>query len=560
MLPEKHKRITLLPTLLAALMLLVVVLRTTPVKAQESPSAPCGVVDAIDYPIDISDTLSNGYDDFGLLRRRFGGYHTGLDVAFNRRGDPVHAAARGLVTYSDPEGWGTEKGVVVIQHTFPDRSIAYSVYGHMEQTDTIFFPTLGTCVERGDVVGSVGWPSRGLPHLHFEWRSMLPNDGGPGYVTENPLLEGWYHPVDFTLLWRARLTSAFISDSTFDSAPSLPPVAVDSGVYVLAKSDSLEAVSSVTNILWRITTDGVVTGLAALPGNRIVAHTHNGQVQVMQGTRYAAVWSVPGPDEPFAVMTVDGAFRLIFVTPGGGLAAYDPGGGQPLWEIPATDSTAEVVSFDYGAGEVAVGVRTTSGVDWQAVDADGNVLYQAHFENTPQAVMRPDGSWIVLDGAQLYDVGNDTLGNETDGPELVATITPQPTFAARLTTDVVGNIYLFVGDHGPTLMSLSLDGTMRWQVTYPTTLEALSPLMATGSGCLLYTLDANGMLNTFSASDGSLVNQMQFYAGGNQTGSPRARILTADASDRLVVDAGFETLVTLNGATLGGDAAHCLLG
>ncbi|MFN8452191.1 MAG: M23 family metallopeptidase [Anaerolineae bacterium] len=167
--------------------------------------APCGVVDALDYPIDISDTLANRYDDFGLFRSRFGGRHTGLDVAFNRRGEPVYAAARGIVTYADPEGWDTEKGVVIIRHTFPDGGIYYTLYGHMEQSDDIQFPRVGACIERGDPVGVVGWPSRGLPHLHYEIRNFLPDDGGPGYVEDNPLLSGWYDPLDFTELWQIRL-------------------------------------------------------------------------------------------------------------------------------------------------------------------------------------------------------------------------------------------------------------------------------------------------------------------------------------------------------------------
>src|SRR5689334_9026784 len=124
-------------------------------------TAPCGVVDAIDYPV---DNLVPGYDDFTLYRARFGGNHTGIDIAFDRWGDPVHAAARGLVTYSNPEGWDTEKGVVIVEHTFPDGSIAYSLYGHVEQTDKIFLPQVGKCVARGEVIAAVGWPSRGRPH------------------------------------------------------------------------------------------------------------------------------------------------------------------------------------------------------------------------------------------------------------------------------------------------------------------------------------------------------------------------------------------------------------
>ncbi len=71
--------------------------------------------------------------DFGIYRPPWGGLHTGLDVAFWRHGEPVMAAARGRVTYSDIEGWDTEKGVVVLQHTFPDGTLINTLYGHMEE-------------------------------------------------------------------------------------------------------------------------------------------------------------------------------------------------------------------------------------------------------------------------------------------------------------------------------------------------------------------------------------------------------------------------------------------
>ncbi|MFN8372804.1 MAG: M23 family metallopeptidase [Anaerolineae bacterium] len=171
----------------------------------QNVTAPCGVVDAIRLPIDNIVELTRGYDDFGLYRERFGGLHTAVDIAFDRLGDPVYAAARGRVTLSDPLEWDTEKGVVIIEHTFPDGSIYYTLYGHVEQTDTIFLVPVGSCVEMGDVIAAVGYPSRGRPHLHYEVRTFMPDDGGPGYVQENPLLDGWLHPLDFTMLWQTRL-------------------------------------------------------------------------------------------------------------------------------------------------------------------------------------------------------------------------------------------------------------------------------------------------------------------------------------------------------------------
>src|SRR5512147_2756818 len=102
-------------------LLLIIILASYGVAVPDSVVAqgrdPCGLVDSIDYPI---DGISVDHDDFGMYRAGFNGRHTGIDMAFGRYGDPVRAAARGRVTFADPAGWDTEKGVVIIEHTFPD--------------------------------------------------------------------------------------------------------------------------------------------------------------------------------------------------------------------------------------------------------------------------------------------------------------------------------------------------------------------------------------------------------------------------------------------------------
>src|SRR5262245_20989065 len=175
--------------------------QATPVRAQDA--AAFVVVDAIDYPI---DGVSIDHDDFGMYRAGFDGRHTGIDMAFDRYGDPVRAAARGRVTFSDPKGWDTEKGVVIIEYIFPDDSILFTLYGHMEELNGHNFPKEGQCVELGDVIGAVGHPSRGAPHLHYEVRKMKASTGGPGYWPVDPLDGGWLHPIDFTEQWQLRLS------------------------------------------------------------------------------------------------------------------------------------------------------------------------------------------------------------------------------------------------------------------------------------------------------------------------------------------------------------------
>ena len=529
----------------AILLLLVIV---SPAALTAQTSAPCGVVDSMGYPI---DGLVEGYDDFGLYRARFGGNHVGIDIGFDRWGDPVRAVAKGRVTYSDTEGWDTEKGVVIIEHTFPDGSIVYTLYGHMEESDVMRFPEVGSCVSQNSTLGGIGWPSRGRPHLHYEIRRFLPNDGGPGYATNNPLDEGWYHPLDFTQLWKMRLEPGFVSATTFDSVPGLPPILLDSGKFVLASGSTLSGgMQDDGSELWQVETDGVITGIAGLPDDRVIAHTRNGQVLTLQNGRYVSLWTVDGLDEPFITL----GETLVFATPGGGLEAHNAEG-EPLWSLSPVSSAARVTQFTGSGDQVAIGVRADEGgVLWRLVDAAGQINFEATFDQQPVVAPAWDGSWVGLDGAQFKRFSNGQ--NHT-----YSSINTAPGRTAAVTSDLLGNAYVYLAEPSNMLVSLDSEGVVRWQTEYPASTFSLSPLMDTGSGCLLYMLDMDGFLHMFNANNGDLVHQVQLYAGGERNSSPRARFLTVDANERIQVGSGFLSLVTLDGWALAGDAMDgCLLG
>ncbi|MBO9310500.1 MAG: peptidoglycan DD-metalloendopeptidase family protein, partial [Chloroflexi bacterium] len=252
----------------------------------------CGVVERFDYPI---DGISLVHDDFGMYRAGFGGYHSGVDMAFERLGEPVRAAARGRVTFSDPEGWGAEKGVVVIEHTLPDRSVVFSLYGHMESREPYVFPRVGRCVLRGDIIGVIGAPSSSAPHLHYEIRRMRPSTGGPGYWHTDPLEGGWLHPIEFTEQWRLRLSPGFRAIVTASSPPVAPPIWMADGSAVYATRSQLEARRLSTNNaahtmpLWTLRVEGL-RGIAPLPDGRILSATSDGQVFIVENGRFVGAW------------------------------------------------------------------------------------------------------------------------------------------------------------------------------------------------------------------------------------------------------------------------------
>ncbi len=524
-------------TRLRWLPLLLILLLSATVSPTAAQPMQCGTVDAIDLPV---DELREGYDDFAFFRQRFGGNHVGIDLAFDRWGDPVRAAATGRVTLADPLEWDTEKGVVILSHTFPDGNIYYTVYGHMEQTDTIRFPAVGTCVERGQVIGAIGWPSRGRPHLHYEVRSRLPNDGGPGYVTGNPVDEGWFNPLDFTALWRVRLMPGFLSAITFDTVPTLPPAQLLSGPYIAASGDRIAVTIPPNQILWRVSTDGAVNALASLPGDRVVAHTRNGQALTLQGGRYVAVWTVESTDLPFIAL----GETLIFPMPDSSLAAYDAAG-NPLWTVPGLTG-GEVTTLNRSPGTIGYAIRNGGQIIWRLLNPTGSILAEFPLDAAPLALPQIDDSWLLLVEGQVLRIQGSQLTP-------LQTLNAPTGSAAQFAADVNGGMYVYLDDSERTLLALNADGSPRWRITYPRGGNFASPLMSAGN-CLLYTLDVDGTLHLFAADDGALLNTVQIYPGGRRNSSPASRLLRTDSADLVAVAGGYLTMMFLDGRALAGSA------
>jgi murein DD-endopeptidase MepM/ murein hydrolase activator NlpD len=92
------------------------------------------------------------------------GWHQGVDIGAPI-GDPVFAAANGVVVGVGIWGPAFGKDAVVIRHKFRLRSF-YCVYGHMSAHTVV----AGEFVKLGQKVGEVGVEGNAHsgPHLHFE--------------------------------------------------------------------------------------------------------------------------------------------------------------------------------------------------------------------------------------------------------------------------------------------------------------------------------------------------------------------------------------------------------
>lgn len=143
------------------------------------------LADGFQWPVG-TPAMGMMYDaqGFGVMNQKRGGHHTGLDLngiggENTDEGEPVHAAARGLVIYSGAphEGWGN---IVVIAHRLPGSDkIIQTLYAHLHERSV----RPGQTVARGQRIGSIGTANgHYLAHLHFEAIESLSQEAGmPGY-------------------------------------------------------------------------------------------------------------------------------------------------------------------------------------------------------------------------------------------------------------------------------------------------------------------------------------------------------------------------------------------
>jgi hypothetical protein len=246
----------------------------------------------------------------------------------------------------------------------------------------------------------------------------------------------------------------------------------------------------------------------------------------------------------------------VFATTGGGLAAFDAAGTE-RWRLAGDDDWLGLVDFrgsTSASDQVALAVRIGDGVRWRVVDASGAVVYETTFTQSPVVVPISSGGWLVLAGTTLYRI-------EGSERREVGTLPLMPGRTARMSADILGNAYIYVGDAAGTLFSVGVTGQLRWRQFYPTQPTPIAPVIRSDDGCLLYGLDATGVFHVFDAATGEVVNQMQFYAGGIQNGSPPARLLLPMQGRRVLVGAGFLSAITLDATAISnGTIEACVLG
>jgi hypothetical protein len=436
--------------------------------------AQCGEVQEINFPVDTA--LFRLVQDYGAANPRYQGrYHTGEDWYGGRGsslGQPVHAVANGRVTYSSTTGWGRDGGVVIIEHTFPDGSVAYSEYGHMMETDEAHFPAVLTCVRMGDVVGAIA-DVRPAPHVHFEIKTNNPALPGNGYTALNPLDGGWRRPTKFIVNWQTWLATGYrwYLDVSDEHGPISPPVELDDHSLIFLDSDRVGRVTPDGRSLWRIVLDRSAVGVTAYEDSAVLVYADGTMTVVTRDGAFGENWSLntafDGPPMAFGDV-------LVIHTPGNALAAIDMaqravrwtvGDVQPVVRWQATSALMGLVTADAelvtlsAAGERLDSAHLRDGAA-MAVGPGGNLLaytrgglwlisrngqWSSPMEGAPSGstsgalAATEDGRLFLFDGTRLYayGVGNVPLWQ-----------TELPGVTGLTSLDSYGNVVLLTSNHG----------------------------------------------------------------------------------------------------------------
>jgi murein DD-endopeptidase MepM/ murein hydrolase activator NlpD len=501
----------------------------SPVAAQGQDD--CGVVDDIAFPI---DGVSRDHDDFGMYRAWFSGYHAGVDMAFDRPGDTVRAAARGRVTFSDLAGWDTEKGVVVIEHAFPDGNTYFTLYGHMEESETAKFPAFGECINQGDAVGVIGRPSQSAPHLHYEVRKMRASTGGPGYWAVDPLDGGWLHPIDFTEQWQLRFRPEFRSVLTAATGLAMPPLWLSDGRTLLAERNYVDMRDAANNSLWRLNVRGL-TGAILTADGTVISRTLTNQFVFMKDGRFVAALNLDRPvrSEPLLLGEV-----VVLVGDDDAVLGYNQDGSL-RWRTPLN---SRIERYVQSGDRLAVSAFGEGHKLW-VVDASGSLIYQGTAPAPITPIALGDGAFLILVASQVALLRPDmTLETVLDVGQALGR-------NSQIARDAQGNTLVYPG-HGNRLFYYDVEGALRWQqplLVQPTQ----PPLLAMGSGCLAYALAGDGTLFALRPEDGSTLGTTRLFAGGTHY-NPAARLLRVMPGEQVLFSPGYLSVATVDGATLGG--------
>lgn len=429
----------------------------------QAPS--CGYVTDIDFPVDPS-VFTIAQDYAAPSPRHQGRYHTGEDWTLRENppateGQFVRAIADGRVLFSSPNGWGIDGGVIMIEHTFPDNSVATSLYGHITDSTGVQFPAIYTCVKKGDILAAVG-DARPAPHVHIEIRAETSSTIGAGYSWDNPTTLAHRRPSKFILNWQAWLSNAYRwhLDLGDETGAAVEPIQLDDNSVIYVDRDRLARVNPNGGVLWR-------ANLAARP----------------------------------LALQING-FNIAVTLSNGTIAHYGLDG-SPLASEPAPPVNAQLPPIMDERTGADITIIQTPDHRLLTLDLAGNVLNRAQLREAASLALDSDGVPLVYSQGGLWRI-------ENQGGDIVWTpaLTFAPAGGARSAVYADADGYtLFDGDR---LWRYARDESAVWQ-------SELTGLPTVGAANLqqfdsfyLLTTDG-GDIAAFRVTDGAFCNRMRVF-------------------------------------------------
>ncbi len=438
--------------------------------------APCGVVDLFDFPLSPPD---GGDADarwpFGRYSDRYEGIHAGEDWVYDtgdNLGRPVYSIGHGTVLYAAPLGWGIDQGTIIIRHVFADGRTILSFYGHLEPESVVLRP--GDCVQRGEQIGRIGKP-RGRPHLHFEIRSIYPDQPGPGYWSVDPTLAGWKPPTEYIWDERVQTSPGVKWTRPFTSPQSALVGLLISDTVAAIDNDRLIALDTGTGQLrWSQSLSGTLRSAQVdETGESVYLLTADNTLTAIDAAGEAR-WTIALPAAPGSIL-LPPPDRGVIVYEGERLRAFSPEGVE-AWSTAAVPPPAHW--FD------------DNGQLLFTTEADMPALYRLDRLGQLQAIAALGGR-LTTSRDHLFVYNPGALYRLSNTPELVKLLDRAVYSEGSLITAWDGSV--IVAHHGiidRRLIALNPDGTLRWEKSIAVLTTQAPELIAVGRR--VYAVTAEG--------------------------------------------------------------------
>ena len=461
----------------------------------------CGYATAVQFPVD--PTVFFLAQDFGAASPRHQGrYHTGEDWSLpggTARCQIVVAPAAGRVAFSSANAWGGDGGVIILEHTFPDGAVAYSMFGHLTDADGITFPPALGCVRMGEPLATIA-DVRPAPHVHFEIRTGDNLTPGAGYSWETPEALGLRRPSKFLVNQALQFNTGYRwrVDLADEAGPFGAPVVLDDQSLIYLDGGRVNRITNDGRLLWRTPLTSPAAGLFPSSNSAWVAYA-DGRWQAIGRDGTLLETHEGGP--PLARTVLALPSRLIAQAANGRIAAFSPGG-ELLWTSAEALPTVIAAAEEPASGRLALMARDVQGLGHFAMfDLTGGLIERAELAEPAPLAFAPAGMlWTYTQGGLWWvdEAGAWTLADPAAAPGGRSAALAFPPTGERVQFD------------GNTLTVYSPDGSARWQAG-PGPVAGPNSLHAMGDKLLL--VSAAGDLIAWRLSDGAECGRTRLWGG-----------------------------------------------